>query len=69
MRKYRVHPAYQPMTHVPEFRERTMHVVLNNDTQQVLWSSEDYQEANLFGETIADTLRIDAAVVTVTVAL
>lgn len=68
MRKFVDHPAYQPVTHVSEFKSRTMHVVLDNDTQQVVWSSESELEANLFGATIAATLHIDAAVVSVCLA-
>ena len=65
MRKVVDHPAFQPVTHVSYFKERTVHVVLNNDTQEVVWSSLDRDDAHLWGHVIADTLEITAAVVTV----
>jgi hypothetical protein len=65
LRKVVDHPAFQPTKYVSHFKERTVHVIMNNDTQEVIWSSSDQDDAYNWGHVIANTLEIDAAIITV----
>jgi hypothetical protein len=66
IKKFRTHPAFQPVKTVLPFKELERYVVMNEETQQVLWSEEKYEEAKAMAEAFAQTLETSVSLIHVT---
>jgi len=66
LRKFRNHPAYKSVEIVTPFKQTKVYVVMNDRTQEVLWSEKKYKEADVMAEAMAITLNVDVALLHVT---
>lgn len=62
LRKFKVHPAYQPLRIVGPFKESFHWIAMDMDTLLVKWSSHDYDEADQMAESFAKALNMDVMV-------
>lgn len=67
LRKFKDHPAYRPVEVITPFKQTKVYVVVNDKTQQVLWSEKKYSEADAMAKAMAQTLDVDIALLHVTI--